>query len=264
MDGTSRGEVKTYRLSNADWVTGVSLAALAFVIGVAGVLVALLNPDGSFYRPIAAALLWCILWSGFGWYGVWLVAAYRRERVYLSDDFIRVDTCCCGSRTVYLNQVTCLVWKRADLRVVIHAPDGEVQISLERFDVREKIELFEFFRTHFDNRPQKGWERVEPYYRLWTQPAEPFDVRLRRRVQRWVCWMPPVSAILLVAAALNLRSDDATGFATCLILGIIGTPIPVWAAIRYRDLRCALAGVASLALALAGVWLIGIACRTVR
>ncbi len=145
---------REYRLSKHSLEVGLVAVAIFGVMGIVSVTAAILNPDGSFRHPVAAAVAFGILWSCFVLLGVWLILIYARHRLFVDPTTVRV-TGCFVSRQVSLAKVTHAAWKSFNKHgtLVLKEPSRVVKIGFGNYTFQERLELIRFFRGGI------GWRR---------------------------------------------------------------------------------------------------------
>jgi hypothetical protein len=152
---------REYRLSRHALEVGVVAVALFGLMGVLSVTAALLNSDGSFRHPVAAAVTFGVLWSCFVLLGFWLILIYSRHRLFVDPTTVRV-TGCFVTRKVCLANVTHVAWKSFKHgTLVLKEPSSIVKIGFGNYTFQERLELIHFFREALAGREQEGWERFE-------------------------------------------------------------------------------------------------------
>jgi len=153
---------REYRLSRHALEVGVVAVALCSLMGILSITAALLNPDGSFPHPVAAALIFGVLWSCFVLLGVWLILLYFRHCLFVDLTTVRV-TGCFVARQVRLANVTHAAWKSFIKHgtLVLKEPSGTVKIGFSNYTFQERLELIHFFREALAGCEQEGWERFE-------------------------------------------------------------------------------------------------------
>jgi hypothetical protein len=153
---------REYRLSKHALEVGVVAVALFGLMGGVSVAAALLNSDGSFRHPLAAAVTFGVGWSCFVLLGVWLILIYSRHRLFVDPKTVRV-TGCFASRQVHLANLTHVAWKSFIGHGTLALKDTSniVKIGFGNYTFQERLELIRFFRKALAGREQDGWERFE-------------------------------------------------------------------------------------------------------
>jgi hypothetical protein len=147
-------------------------------------------------RPVLAALILCGLWSGFTLLGIWLIWAYFRECLCLSDSTVTAVGCI-REKKVQVADVIKVVWRTVPQggSIVVRTPATKFKVYLDNFTVEERDELIAYFRGRFDTSRQDGWPRfVEQFLAGRFLDRNP-EHRRRTKISRMVAAMS-----LLVAA----------------------------------------------------------------
>jgi hypothetical protein len=194
---------REYRLSKHALEVGLVTVSLFGVMGVVSVTAAILNPDGSFRHPVAAAVTFGILWSCFVLLGVWLILIFARHRLFVDPTTVRV-TGCFVSRQISLAKVTHAAWKSTIKHgtLVLKEPSSVVKIGFGNYTFQERLELIRFFRDALAGRDE-GWERFES--RCMPPQVDYMEVRsqihglLRFAAIAWAAAIPFMFAILIWA-----------------------------------------------------------------
>jgi hypothetical protein len=153
---------REYRLSRHALEIGLVAVVLFGVMGVASVTAALLNSDGSFRFPVAAAIIFGGFWSCMVLLGVWLILSYSRHRLFVDSTTVRV-TGCFTTRQVRLANLTNATWKSFIKHgtLVLKEHSSIVKIGFGNYTYEERLELIHFFREALAGREQDGWEQFE-------------------------------------------------------------------------------------------------------
>ena len=166
-DTTARvtpGETMCYRLGREELYLGIVCAILFLAVGIGSAFVAYWNIDGSFERPKLSALIFGIFWLCPTLLGLWIILAYFRERLIVSEDAI-TQRGCFGTKSIAVPEVIRIDWKR--LRhggtIVARSRLSRITIHLGNFTREERDELIAFFHGTFATTIQEGWPRfLEP------------------------------------------------------------------------------------------------------
>jgi hypothetical protein len=155
-------EGRVYRHSR--WVLefGVAFASLFALAGMGGCITALLNVDGSFAHPVAAAVFNSVFCACPALVGCRYILSYFRHRLLVSREFVHA-TGCLGTREVQLVCITSANWKMYSNTLVLRDHSLELTISFCDYTLQERLELIHFFRWAIAEHVQKGWERFELY-----------------------------------------------------------------------------------------------------
>lgn len=151
-------DVTVYRIRNSYLALGVICTASFVAFGVASVIAAWWNIDGSFRFPKQTAIGFGIGWSGFAAVGGWIILAYYRERLFTSDQGIR-QRGCIRDRTMIFDEVASARWRRHPKggSLVLRDPDHKVVVFFDNFSPTERIELIQYFRAALDETCQANW-----------------------------------------------------------------------------------------------------------
>ena len=151
---------KCYRLQRSYLILGIVCSTGFLAMGVWTVWAAYWNIDGSFPHPKLMALIGSLFWMFWFFLGLWIILAYFRERLFISDSAI-IQHLCFTTRAVDLADVTEIIWKRYPQggRVIVRGPNVKVKVHLANFTSQEREELIQFFGGTFDEHMQKGWVR---------------------------------------------------------------------------------------------------------
>jgi hypothetical protein len=157
-------EATVYRIRNYYLAVGLTCTACFTAFGVVSTLAALWNSDGSFPHPLGFAVLFGVFWSCFSLLGIWLVLAYFRERLFVSDLGIRQKGCF-RTRTLQFAQLITARWRTwpQNGSLVLKSPEQRIVVDFDNFQESERIELIEFFRQRLAE-SSENWIRFEASY----------------------------------------------------------------------------------------------------
>ena len=121
--------------------------------------VALLNPDGSFDRPVLGAMIFGIFWTGWVLVSLFLLVAYFRERWTLSDDTVSTHGIF-SIRSLPVTHVTSVRWfgYPAGGSIVLQGGGQKLTLWLNNSPKDEQGEIVEFVRNRFPPEIQIGWQ----------------------------------------------------------------------------------------------------------
>jgi hypothetical protein len=140
----------------------VGLVGLVLFLGmaVAWIWIPLANPDGSFARPVTAAVICGCFWGGFAVLSVFLIVDYRRSRLYVSEAAVEAVGVF-RTRTLVLADVTEAVWRGWPRggSLVLRGLAGRVAINFASY--ADGSELAQFFRETMPPDVQRRFERFE-------------------------------------------------------------------------------------------------------
>src|SRR4051794_19199445 len=108
------GSVQSFRLRRHFRNVGILCAVCFAAAGVVSTLYAYINPNSEFIRPRLAMLVFGLGWSSFVCLAVWLIAAYYRERLFLTERAI-VQHGVIGRCTLEVSDVLRIEWHERPL-----------------------------------------------------------------------------------------------------------------------------------------------------
>jgi hypothetical protein len=137
----------------------LAVVSLVFFLAAAvgSIWLALANPDGSFARPVLAAIVFGCGWGGLTLLSLVLLAAYFRMSVFTAEGVVRVNGVF-RRRTVVLAEVTRARWRRWPVggSLVLRGPAGRVALDFASYDGGQ--ELVRVFRDNLPAEVQEGFE----------------------------------------------------------------------------------------------------------
>lgn len=150
---------KTYRHQRNLLSQAIMCLVFFSLVDVASVTVALLNPDGSFDRPVVSAIVFGTFWTAWVLLSLYLLVAYFRERWTLSDDGVSVQGVV-WFRSLPVADVTSVRWAGypAGGSVVLQGAGQKLVLWLSNSPKDEQTEIVEFVRSRFPLEIQTGWE----------------------------------------------------------------------------------------------------------
>lgn len=191
-------DVQVYRRPKAHLVVGVvGLVFFSFLTG-AGIALPLLNPDGSFARPVVWAIICGSVGVGFTALSAYLLLAYRRTRLYAAVTAIR-HVGVFRSQTVSLTEVRRAVWRGWPVgggSVVLHAAGRRLSVHFGNY--ADPWQLAAFFREGLPPAVQQRYERFEAA----NVPDSRAFRRRQDREERWLISLLPAACLGLVALVL--------------------------------------------------------------
>jgi len=193
---------REYRLSKHTLELGVVAVSLCGLMGVLSVAAALMNADGSFRHPLAAAVTFGVLWSCFLLLGVCLILMYARHRLFVDPTTVRL-TGCCVTRQVRLTNLTHVAWKSfvKDGTLILREHSSIVKVGFGNYTFEERRELIHFFREALAGHNQEGWERFEsrciPPKVDYKEVRSQIHGHLRFAAIAWAAAIPCMYAILI-------------------------------------------------------------------
>jgi hypothetical protein len=201
--------------------------AVAFfsLLACGGVVLVLLNPDGSFTRPFLAAAMVGGAFGFFAILGVLLLVSHHRVRLYTSNAAIRY-TGLLGTRTLPLDEIIRAVWRNYQRggSLTLHTPETGFTICFGQFE--DARELVQFCRATL---PQEVQERYEKFEAANVPDSIAFRHRQNREQSRLIAALPV--AVLAFGALLlwDPRAGVGRAFGGPLVLLIfLGVSALYW------------------------------------
>lgn len=159
---------RVYRLRRGFLWLGVGATLFFASVGVASVVAAWWNLDGSFPAPRAIAIGLGIGWGGFTLLGSYLILCYCRERLFVGEQAV-LKQGCFGRRLLRFGEVTSAEWRTGPAgpsasgpSLILRDPVSKIVIRLYQWgNVDDRRELIEHFRRSIDAEVQQGWETFE-------------------------------------------------------------------------------------------------------
>jgi hypothetical protein len=155
--------VRVYRLAHFNLVVGIVGALFFASIGIASVIAAWWNIDGSFRFPHATAIVFGVFWAGFTLLSGYVILAYYRERLFVSDVAVRHQGCF-RTRSIVLSEVTRVRWRAAPggPSIVLRGPEGKIVVYFNQHGTDDdRLALIRFFRDSVDANKQEKWTTFE-------------------------------------------------------------------------------------------------------
>lgn len=174
------------------WI-GVASATLFLIAAVGFVAGALINPDGSFARPVTAAITFGVFYGGLTLLGVYLIVASRRMKLLTTAEAVQVVGVF-RTRTFRIADVTRAVWRRWPQRgsLVVYCPAGRVPIDFASYVGGRQ--LSQHFREKL---PLAVQERYDQFETACVPTSEAFQRRLCRE-RRITAPLLYITAVLMV------------------------------------------------------------------
>ncbi len=164
---------KRYRLQKYYLYLGIVGSVLITGALVASVTAALLNTDGSFRHPIYAVMLFTAGYLPFILMSAWLILAYYRESLNLSNNTITQHNVL-NTKIIILNDITRIRWKR--LSITINSSTQKMKIYSDNFTSEEQTELIEFLHQTIPVEQQENWEWFNNIRQEASQPPKPISI----------------------------------------------------------------------------------------
>jgi hypothetical protein len=168
-----------------------------FPLATAGcIVVPLVNPDGSFARPILFAIISGLFFGGWTLLSVYMLVACCRERLYASGEAVR-SVGVFRSKTILFAEVSRAVWRcwPRGGSVVLHTAEGRLAIGFANYEGGK--ELAAFIRAALQTELQTNYE----CYESTNVPASRVFQDRQRRDRRAAAVMQPVLGVALLALA---------------------------------------------------------------
>ncbi len=151
-----------YRVHKIYLVLGTVGVVFFGTAGLVSTLAAATNFDGSFGRPVTAAIIFGSGWSCITLPSVWLILEYRRSRLFISANAV----CKVGvfrTQTLLWSEITAAQW-RTNLqggKLVLRARAGKISIEFAAYRWDEDFKPIAFFRSRLSENVQAGWDKFE-------------------------------------------------------------------------------------------------------
>jgi hypothetical protein len=177
--GTDVADLSTgqdvYRPRRDDLVVGIVCAIFFSTMAIVSVVAAYWNIDGSFARPLLAAIIFGIFWSIFLLLSVWVLLAYFRERLVVDRTTITqhgIFRC----KRLCIDDATEIKWRRIPEggSIVIRTAKRKIKIYFDNFATNQQHELISILHGTFAPDIQQGWS-------LFAKAQMPSDPRRPRR-----------------------------------------------------------------------------------
>jgi len=146
------------RVRKSYLIIGIFCAIGFAAFGTWSVLVAALNLDGSFPRPLPAAVFFGAFWGGWFVLSLYIIAASCREELTITSDSITQQGIF-RTRTTAISGVTSLKWRTWPVggSVVIRYPNSRIKIHFDNFLPHEREELTFRLRELLPEDRQNNW-----------------------------------------------------------------------------------------------------------
>ncbi len=157
-------ECKSYSLRRHFLIVGLGGTAFFSAMGVASTVAALLNIDGSFDRPVLYATLFASFWFAFVLLGLYLLLAYRFERLYLSESGVETRGVFRKQR-VRFDELLSARWRIRPRHgsLVLRSRTGKVTVSFGNYETPDREELVSSLRRACNDVLQTGWDDFESH-----------------------------------------------------------------------------------------------------
>ena len=144
-------------------VVGGLCGSFCLIMGAASVFLAWTNFDGSFKFPKETAAGFAIFWGSFMLLGAWLIAAYVRERLTVTDHGVQMVGCI-RTRMMRFDRVTAVRWsgrQRGVGYVRLVAEGQRMKIEFGQFGWQDDWLLIQRIRNRMLESIQENWEEFE-------------------------------------------------------------------------------------------------------
>jgi hypothetical protein len=198
---------RTFHLAKRHRNLGIVCLAFFVLVGVASAygLWAAAPQERRMVALYAAAFV-AVFWGGFASLACWLLLAYWREELKISNTDV-IQRGVIGRQEIDLHSVTSARWKivpRPGGKIVLRTPTNKTTVHLGNFEPRERLWLIRFFRNGIPILMQENWDLfcgkialpLRDRDALIHREPGPDSVRIGRR--RWDWYFVPI--ILLCAA----------------------------------------------------------------
>jgi hypothetical protein len=217
--GRTKQSERVYRQRKVNWYLGlVGLVVWTCMAGT-GIVMSLLNPDGSVSRPVLAAVFCGCFFGAFALLSLYLIVAYYRTSLSTSDATIRHHGVL-GSKTLPVTDITRAVWRSWPRggSLVLHTTDERLAVEFGPYE--DSRDLAAFMRATLPEEVQEGYERFASTY----IPASGAFARSRNREQQFFLALLPIAAVALTVLAFwnphDIRSWFAVPLAFAIVLGV--------------------------------------------
>ena len=159
---SQQNTVRRYRHSRHMLEMGLVSVVVFSLMGSASVIVAILNVDGSFRRPLLAACIFGGFWGCLCLVGVWMILVYLRHELHIDSGNVR-HRGGLFSGSVCVSRLTAATWKSftREGSLTLHESSGSVKVAFGNYTYEERRELIRFFREALVACDQQGWEQFE-------------------------------------------------------------------------------------------------------
>src|SRR5262249_33928900 len=190
-------DVRLYKLPKSYLIISLLGVVLFAAATIGGIALPLANPDGSFARPVLAAIISGLFFCCLMLLCIYLLVACLYERLYVSSAAVRIAGVF-RTKTVIFAEVTRAVWRfwPRGGSIVLHTDEGRLVIGFANYEGRR--ELAAFIRATLPADVQTDYDR----YESTNVPGSEAFQRLRERNQRTAIWMQPVCGLGLIALAI--------------------------------------------------------------
>lgn len=160
-------ENRTYYFRTNPLYLGVMSSIFWFVAGMAALLCAFLVPGDGIENYQEQMLLFSSFFFAWMLSGFWLVAAYYRERLVLTETSITRHGVF-RTKTLFLNDITKLTWFTRFGKIVLESSQGKLKISQGNLTDFERAEIVAYLYDSVDKKLQLDWKNfIETCVPIW-------------------------------------------------------------------------------------------------
>lgn len=194
---------KTIRLRNGIRTTGIVCLLFFLSIGIASVVGILLEPPpNARIDPIYLAVGIACFWSAMSSLAIWLLLAYWRGRVTVSDESVTQQGVL-RTATIRFDEMERVTWKPAPSQIRLHTPTSRLKIELSNFELVDRLWLIRRMRD-IQKAAHEGWEMfcvkvAVPLHQSEIQEGRSLDpdkVALTRK--RWAWYFLPTTILFAI------------------------------------------------------------------
>jgi hypothetical protein len=178
-------------------------------MGVASVLVAATNADGSFKQPALAAFSFGVFWGLFSLLGVYLWMFSQKYRLELADNTVR-QTGVFTQKQIALLSVADVNWRNRPHggSLTLNGTDSKMSIEFGTVPPIERDALIEFFHSTIPSQHQHGWDNFlfNPERVREQRPMSPIGramIFYLFSVSFAICWFWGLGLANLFGAVVN-------------------------------------------------------------
>ena len=222
---TQPADTPPYRLKRSYLLIGTGCTAFFVPMGLFCAVAVWGNVQGNAPMPKTAIGFVTVTWSAFTMLGVYLIAAYYRERLFVSRAAIR-RVGCFRTRTLALDHVDRVVWRTRPVggSVVLRSALQKMTIAFGNYTQPERQELATFLRDRLANDLHDGWL---PFVEHFLEPS--------RQRQQAAFRLQGLAILLGVAFAVTFLGAWAAGLgAQYLLLAALNLIVALRHGIGWR------------------------------
>jgi hypothetical protein len=166
------GDAKCYRCHRYYLYLGICCVVLFVSVGIIYPIVIFWDKDSfPFQHRTLLAFLCAAFWSGWAVLGVWIILAYFRSRLFISESHVE-SIGVLNRKYIVLDELTQVVWRSRPIggSVVLHAPNCKIVIEFENFTKEQRAEMVDFLHNKISHEIQDGWDG---FYKFFSKQFEP-------------------------------------------------------------------------------------------